>query len=499
MQHFLPQLGSTAFSSFDCDSHHMRLSGIFTTNVSEDVSSVFIRPLVHQAISKKLPLKPQVSNTCQSAALFTGKTPHSSIWTHLIWKTLCQRSSTSDMALKVTFISGPSSGTFINGRRQSLCFSDRTSLAKMKKNAVLMNSRNSKLPMETSSLQSVVSHPETVFQVSPGKGRRRKLLSRLFTNQDSFGLHKLSAIVYLFASGGLLMFGVVVAIRTGQFFLPQAHLLRPAFFVWVVSTIVMSASGIHIALRYKERDVLGRNVFISTSLSNILTAWMTFYCTPIIPSSFMISSFFDFMTLLLGIATVVSTCDIMMKNGEVIESRRKLISRSQSAELEKTTPAQLNYISDFFTYIFPLAWGLPFYILGPYLCIRKGYASFVYGLPRIQSHPGLMLYAMVLGILSASICAFLATLFERKVISGKVEKVFIVIVNVGTLLVLLLFSVISMENLKLFLWHNVLDTVKTNKMSFPLKCMLGLSIGSKRVHQRLNLFRSPLCGNRELA
>lgn len=84
-----------------------------------------------------------------------------------------------------------------------------------------------------------------------------------------------------------------------------------------------------------------------------------------------------------------------------------------------------NYWTEFFSYLFPVMWGVPMMLMGANFGLLHDYSWYVALVAEVPEMPAVVVYGNVLSCLSAGIGSFAVTLRDRNLLSKRGEALLV--------------------------------------------------------------------------
>lgn len=245
-----------------------------------------------------------------------------------------------------------------------------------------------------------------------------KLANRLMTRQDPHHIHKIAGISNLLSTTYMLVDSILFSVQCNQYVIPTDALYMPAFGVFAVSCLFLSASGLHLAYLYRS-FLPARNVFMGSAGSLPLFAWLIWWCSPWFPC-FLSAQWISVVVLTpLCLYGTLSTVATIAESDSIIEYKRDNRARERALQSKGLSGV---WIRDFLVYILPTAYGLPFFgVFVPLVCILHSHVWFEQNIAPVGDLSGFILHFCLVASLSNSIGNFVVTLRDRKVIDRWLE------------------------------------------------------------------------------
>jgi len=227
------------------------------------------------------------------------------------------------------------------------------------------------------------------------KVTRQLFIQRMATIQDKKWTHKLSGCSCVLSSAAILLCAPVMSLTTGNFLAPPPHfVIQPLLYTWASSISLLSISGTVLAIRHRPNQIFERNIFVSSSLSNILSALVAIRCAAT-------GGFVSTLVSALIITGATSSSMLILDPNVVKKKRRKKPSTASSSSISIPIPTSARRKTN---------------------SLRKNNTnntsafnkrSAVYSVPLLCG----VIYGDVLNGLCGGIGAFILTMKDRKVIS----------------------------------------------------------------------------------
>lgn len=258
---------------------------------------------------------------------------------------------------------------------------------------------------------------------NPKKKRfsKSRLLRRLNTAQDSRWTHKINGSVHLLSSVAILLFGITKQIQVHEWILPENVFALTLFTAWGLSSSVMATSGAVMANRYRALHKSDRNAFLGSSSSILVNVWISWWASPYFPNILepRVISFFLLTPLLAyNIYNVYTTA---RDADAIIVGKRD--EKARMNYLQSPFPSLL-WWRDFFVYIYPILYGLPFYVITliqPLILHSSVVALGTNG----STFFAMIFYINIAGALNAGLGNFAVTLRDKDIISRTSEMTII--------------------------------------------------------------------------
>lgn len=165
---------------------------------------------------------------------------------------------------------------------------------------------------------------------------------RLNTQQDAFGLHKISSASFLLS--GLFVIGNGVVCGFDQV---QDYLLAPTYLFTASCTVTCVASSL-MAWKYRSREPAIRNGMVDIAAATTFNCIMALWCSHFSPSAFDIEWVSKGLVQFLTLPCLVGAVDGVVRGDEMVENRNR---KCQSVgDVTKATTA---YWMDWTRYVVP--------------------------------------------------------------------------------------------------------------------------------------------------
>ena len=183
---------------------------------------------------------------------------------------------------------------------------------------------------------------------------------RLNTIEDTFSIHKISAVVYTLSSFTLMGTAVYRWIMGRQeLFATIPEYLQPVMWAFCISNFFMCAASIRMALLYRADNIASRNAFIGVAGSSLFSTYFLAWASPFAPDQMIEPGASQIGFGILCAWNIVLIADTLVRATELIDDRS---SRAVSEEKDNAS-----YAIEYFRYIFSAAWPLPVIVSTGYI------------------------------------------------------------------------------------------------------------------------------------
>lgn len=251
------------------------------------------------------------------------------------------------------------------------------------------------------------------------RAQLRRWKRRLITREDAKHLHKITGMLFVLSSFGLMGYGVVDLLSHGWTRSVTSH-GKPfvaLLFLMLSSTLVQASSSISLAKNHRKTQPAVRNTFMCNAIVAILGSVCALWVSPWYPSCLngAFSRGFYLITNTLGL---VGMADNAVRLKGLIASRQ-IHNKHNTVNLTGSA-----YWKDALTYMMPIWIGLPFFLGMLYLFGIAHDRTFYLQLLQRPGHPHLhggAVYANIMVAMGASYSSLVVTLRDKKLIGKATE------------------------------------------------------------------------------
>jgi len=179
---------------------------------------------------------------------------------------------------------------------------------------------------------------------------------RLITPEDPLSVHKLASIGYTATSSILLLSAAYQALQ-GEFQVIPLY-LEPIMNLFTISNIIMCTASVRMAMLYRKKRTSERNAFLGTAISSLFSGYFLVWISPFSEGDIFYNTSLSraCFALLVGL-NMYFIADTLIKQDDLIEGRRD----------RKAQDYQGRIMLDRWSYIFPVAFGMPLIAITGYL------------------------------------------------------------------------------------------------------------------------------------
>jgi hypothetical protein len=186
----------------------------------------------------------------------------------------------------------------------------------------------------------------------------KRWMRRLNTLEDSFSIHKLSAVLYTISSFTLM--GTAATrwiIGRQELFATVPDYLEPVMWAFCISNFFMCAASIRMAWLYRSNNVASRNAFVGVAGSSLFSAYFLVWAGPFAPEQMTAPLASQIGFGILCAWNIILILDTMIRASEIIDDRRDNRSQEENA----------SYGLEYLRYIASAAWPLPVVVSTGYI------------------------------------------------------------------------------------------------------------------------------------
>lgn len=281
-------------------------------------------------------------------------------------------------------------------------------------------SRRSFLGMSSRGPNSQITEIGSTSGKLKSLGSILKKSHRLITEQDQRWIHKASSMTFAVSTAGLFSAIPIEIIHQGHLSLPPDVVLRPLMFSWATSTIIQAVTGAYMAMRFRKEQTQVRNVFLANSTSSCLNAWIAWRTSGMLPVFLSSNSLHAAVMMFLCSTSFWMVIKAIYDAPQLISSRRE---RKKMLQWQDAAPEQKlgSSVWDYFNYIFPNIWGLPFFVLAARFSLGHGHLWYEKQFELYPTLSAVVVYGNIFPAFAVGVASLMVTLRDKKMISKKRE------------------------------------------------------------------------------